>query len=418
MLLRVRSSFCAAVISSTPNPVSAKQKLSLLPSRGSFFLCLVLGLQLACLPIPANADSLEDEARALARKVASSTSGLSLNFEVQNYSTLSAALVARLTVVFQEELQRQGAKILPDKAAASVVLRFSQNLSEYLGIAQVQRGDNSETLFASLGTVEGTPTAEPSAVYSVHKELLLSQERPILDAAFGEDEKHIQVLGLQDLSTYELRGDQWKPTGTNRLPVQFAVGRELRGVLSPGTHSETVYAPGKSCQLSFAEQSWNCDKHEGPPPIRGVSVDLSKKKNGAWVSASQLSSDSNAAIVVTGTDGTARLYEEGPDPVATFSGWGAEIAGVKSGCGKGWQLLVTRSGDWTQADAIQAVEIQDRHANPVSPATEFPGPVLALRALGGSAEVFKAGDASAVAIVRNLLTGAYEVYRLTVTCTN
>ena len=406
------------MISSTGNPVSAKQKLSLLPSRGWFVVCLFLGLLFQFFPPSSKADSLEDAARALARKVASSTAGLSLNLEVQNSSSLSAPVVSRLTAVFQEELQRHGAKISQGKTAASVVLKLSQNLTEYLGIAQIQKGENSEIIIESWGFLEGNPAVEPRSVYSLRRELLISQESPILDAVLEEDEKHLHALGLQEISNFELQNGQWKLTGTDRLPPQFTVGRDLRGVLSLGMYSETLYWTDRYCRLSFADSSWNCDKNPGLMPIRAVSADLSKKKTGAWISAAQMSADASAAVVVTSADGAARLYEEGPDPVAAFSGWGSEIASVKSGCSPGRQLLVTSSSDWTKADTIQAVEIHDRHASTVSSASEFPGPVIALRSPGGRAETSALDNAAVVAIIRNLQTGTYEVYRLTLTCAN
>ena len=73
-----------------------------------------------------------------------------------------------------------------------------------------------------------------------------------------------------------------------------------------------------------------------------------------------------------------------------------------------WQLLVTRPGDWTQPDAIQAFEIIERQVVAISQPVEFDGPVTAL---------WPASDGKSVAaVVRNLKTGQYEAYRLTISC--
>ena len=73
-----------------------------------------------------------------------------------------------------------------------------------------------------------------------------------------------------------------------------------------------------------------------------------------------------------------------------------------------WQLLVTRPGDWTQPDAIQAFEIIERQAVAISQPVEFDGPVTAL---------WPASDAkSANAVVHNLKTGQYEAHSLTINC--
>jgi hypothetical protein len=107
-------------------------------------------------------------------------------------------------------------------------------------------------------------------------------------------------------------------------------------------------------------------------------------------------------------DGVARHFDSKGEVTATFSNWGSEIAGINSSCGSGRQLLVTKPGDWTASDSIQAYEISGDQATPVGAALQFAGPVMAL---------WSSGDQSYVrAVVRNLKTGHYEAYRLTIVC--
>lgn len=241
-----------------------------------------------------------------------------------------------------------------------------------------------------------------------------------MDAVFNEDEELVFALGVQEIIRYERESGLWKLTGGEKLPAQFIAPRELRGFLFLGMRTQTTYLPAKYCQISLVDDSgWNCDKNPAAMPIRSVSADLLAKKNlGAWISAAQLGTETDGKIVVTEQGGTARLYEEGPDPVASFAGWGSEIASLKSGCAVGWQLLVTGRDDWSKPDTIQAMEVQGHLARPVSSSMEFAGPVIALRAPGGRLEAIETGSASAVAIIRNLQTGMYEGYRLTLDCAN
>jgi hypothetical protein len=139
---------------------------------------------------------------------------------------------------------------------------------------------------------------------------------------------------------------------------------------------------------------------------------------GTWISAAQYGPEEARRTVVTGQDGLARLYEKSPDPASIFSGWGSEIASVHSGCGSGWQLLVTGNGDWSGADSIQAMEIQEHQAQSVSSPLELAGTVTALHATATKFASEGSASASAVAVVRNLQTGRYEAYRLSITCTN
>jgi hypothetical protein len=119
------------------------------------------------------------------------------------------------------------------------------------------------------------------------------------------------------------------------------------------------------------------------------------------------------AIIITGKDGLARLYSQGPEPIFTFPGWGSEIASIQSGCGHGWQILVTGKGDWTTPDSVQALEVDGDQLREMTPAIDFPGPVVGLHLSGSSPQSKTDG---AMAIVRNLFTGRYEVYVLTINC--
>jgi len=338
--------------------------------------------------------------------------------EFQNHSTLSAALFSELSAAFQEELQRQETGTPPNKPTVPVLLSITQNLTEYLGIVRILKGDSSETLIASWAFVEGSSSTEPASVFSLRKELLFSQKSPILDVVFERDGKRASALGLREISNYELQNDRWTLGGIDLLPVETARRPEQRGFLSLSSDSRTAYFPGEVCQTSVREgQGWKCEKYAGQVPTRSAAPELlNSKEVGSWIAAAQLGADRNAMLVVTEGDTTARLYEDRADAVASFSGWGSEIASLASLCGSGWQLLVTGNGDWTETDEIHAVEIQNHRAHSVSPPVEFPGPVVLLLTPGSATDASPAVKSSAIGIVRNLQTGMYETYRLTMAC--
>jgi hypothetical protein len=80
---------------------------------------------------------------------------------------------------------------------------------------------------------------------------------------------------------------------------------------------------------------------------------------------------------------------------------------VRSGCGLGWQVLVTGNGDGT-GETVRAFEIADREPMVVSQPTEFTGGITALWA--------DSDGTGAVAVSKNSGTGKYEAYRLSITC--
>src|SRR5271170_4827363 len=85
----------AAVISSSGKPVSAKQNLSVPRSHGRAVVCQLLGFLLffvlLLLPRPAQADTLEESARLVARKVWASIHGSTVMCEFRNFSSLRSA---------------------------------------------------------------------------------------------------------------------------------------------------------------------------------------------------------------------------------------------------------------------------------------------------------------------------------------
>ena len=114
-----------------------------------------------------------------------------------------------------------------------------------------------------------------------------------------------------------------------------------------------------------------------------------------------------ALFISAGVDGLVHIHDQASRAVATVPGWGSDVASIQTNCGSGWQVLATRPGDWTQPDAIRAYEIREGIAVGATPALEFSGPVMVLGPLG---------EGAALAVVRNLQTGRYEAYKISVFC--
>ncbi len=83
---------------------------------------------------------------------------------------------------------------------------------------------------------------------------------------------------------------------------------------------------------------------------------------------------------------------------------------IAASCDRGSYRLITGGEDRTERDWIQAAESAAGESGKLTPRMDMPGPVLSITAR-------REGN-SAVAIVRNLTTGDYEVYRITLACGN
>jgi hypothetical protein len=396
--------------------VYAKQKLSPPPPRGRFFPFLLLGFFFVCTPTPARADSLDDGALALARRVLHSIQGESVWLNIKNRSALQEAEFGKLVSIFKNELQQRGAKIVPYDASAEIVLTVSNCPTGYLGIVEIRRATKkTETLIGSLGHGEGAEQDRSASGLVLRKELLFSQERPLLDAAFYHSFPLIDTLGQGEFGHYELIDGRWTPTKSNYLPRNRGMSRDLRGKVG---HSVGAFAVSYFTEIcrDDARRGWYCENQTVPWPPHGVFRDvLNEKKTPPWFSAAEFLMNDEEGIIITGTDGLARLYSDGPQPIFAFPGWGSEIASIQSGCGNGWQILVTGRSDWTTADSIQAFEVQGDQAREMTPAIDLPGPIIGLHTSGSSPLSTSETD-GAIAVVHNLLTGRYEVYVLTINC--
>ncbi|MGB8473976.1 MAG: hypothetical protein WCE61_07840 [Candidatus Acidiferrum sp.] len=309
-------------------------------------------------------------------------------------------------------------KILPGDAAVKIVVSVTQDPTEYLGVVQIQRKENTEMVMGALGPLNGPAAPEPAFRLTLHREFLFSQDSPILDVLLPSGGKHAEALGAQQILSYDWQGNEWVKTGSEHLPINQPPARGERGFLFQDVDSQSAYFSHELCRDSSLDaKGWSCETYADQTPVRGISpAAMAGKRMVPWFSAAQVETEGKPEVVVTGQDGQARLYEDGPEPTATFSNWGTEIASVYSGCGSGWQLLVTGKGDWTKPDEIQAVDIQDRRAQTVSDPMAFPGPVVVLHTPWTRITPNAAANGEAVAVDRNLQTGRYEAYLLTISC--
>ncbi len=129
-----------------------------------------------------------------------------------------------------------------------------------------------------------------------------------------------------------------------------------------------------------------------------------------FFSAASVASQGRTWWLLAAIDGKIQMYDASLDPAGTSNvQWGSDIAGTDAHCGAGTQVLATHPGDRGQPDAIQAFTMVDRTPQPLTEAIDFQGPVLALWTSGGSA---------ATVVVRDLRTGKYSAYVVTVVCGN
>jgi len=363
---------------------------------------------------------------------------------------------------------------------ARVVVTLSENTEGYLWVAEIRRSSAQgapEVTMIEVGHPSLAEAGRPSASLAIRKTLVWEQDVPILDATVVElsDKSGLLVLDPSKVSLHAAQGadDARRQAGASSespgleqsvpLPHTGPWPRDVRGRLvvrsdqsldarpaaldariaaldaragaaSGAPTSFDVYAPGIKCRGTLQPAlALDCREGDEPWPL-----DVEQERSGGglvrasiargrnffdgrliasggeerhvppFFSGAALQVNGSTLWILAGVDGRLRVLNGAYNSLATFDGWGSDLASVRSGCGSGWLALADGALESSEPDAVRAYEVGRRGARAVSPAAEFPGPITAL---------WPAADgASALAVSRNLDTGRYEAYRLSISC--
>ena len=353
-------------------------------------------------------------ARDLARMVADAVAHDPVAVTVRDLSTLGAAETAEIRRAFESELKA------PGQPAAEVQLTISENLTQFLLVAEVHRGGERQVLLESWPRTPAASTTaandKPSRV-TIEKKLLWEQDLPILDVA--QTGGAMLVLDANRVLLVRAGEPQSAP-----IPASHPWPRDMRGRLSAGNSTFTAYLPGTICRGSAQPQlSLECHDSQDPwllapgaiavfTPDRNLfQGHLDIEPGGARdLPPFYSAAPADDAWIFAGDDGRTHVYTHAFASSWESGGggdqWGSDVAGVQTPCGA--RILATRATSLTEPDAIQPYEIEPSggRPNPAGPALEFSGPITALWSAGNSA----------TAVSRDLQTGRYAAYSLAPTC--
>lgn len=387
----------------------------------------------------------QDPARELAKKIVAVTGPRpAVALAVRNISSLSGSEAAAARLALEAELRAAGLRLVAKpNGAPELRITLSGNLQGFLWIAEFFRDDSREVAMVSVSYLRPKPSLPADFQIAVNKQFILESEKPILDFLlsspfyFGKGE--VLVLDPEHLSLFRSENQSWVLQQALPIPLAVSWPRDPRGRLERDGPAITAYLPGMKCEnitwqsprldcttVTQADALWNLSGageddlaarflarrnfFEGPLPLTSKPEPVIPP----FFNVVGLGGGPKYVYwILSGTDAHVRIYSEEARRgdlklVQTLAGWGSELAPVRSSCGRHEQLLATRPGDWTEADAIQAFEIVDGKAVAVSAPIQFPGPITAL--WSGDLDDF------AHAVVRNLETGRYEAYNLSLSC--
>ena len=364
------------------------------------------------------ADDLAGAARELARKTLAWNPG-PVAVTYRNLSSLPDSDLTPVRREFDAALPPSGAGV----PAVEARVTLSENASQFLLVEEVRRGDDSQAWIAAWNRSERLAGAGTGV--ALEKRLVWGQNEPILDVAFAGD--RMLVLSPSGIAIPAGRGV------VTRQAVLLAPAkpwpRDLRGRLRVNGDRVQAYLPGLLCNGSVeplirlecqpSDEPWVLESGSHAILLgsyaedrnyfdgRVVTQNGERKTVAPFYTAAAVDEERGSLWLLALVDGETQILDGALQPVAALGSWGSDIVGISARCADGSQVLATRPGDSNEPDAIQAFSIVNRTAVPLAPPVTFAGPVTAL---------WPSTPASALAVARDVTTGKYEAYALTLVC--
>jgi hypothetical protein len=347
--------------------VSPKQKLPLLRSRRFIFLCLLLAFLFAGSPIPVRADSLEDAARNLAHKICAAPRQQSVKINWQVSPELSGPFSDSLKRAFLSQLSACG--MATDNNAEFPLLNIAIRVtaSKLLLVANlVDSGGSRQIRMTEIRRDTLSISSESSRTPRLQRNLLWQQKRPLETAmewyGLSTQEHFLFLVSQGSIVRLRFTNEVWTEVDSAELPKAHRSSR-----LGDGASTFMYGYPQGKLELLINRKL--CDFE----PAGSLSL------------------------------------------TCNDSDLGGKQLRISSECGTTPWSLWTDASDYTQRDRIfcgsaEVAEAELPADEASSHSLEMPGPVLDISTTGDSK--------AAIAVVRNLSTGNYEVYRITLECGN
>jgi hypothetical protein len=358
------------------------------------------------------ADDVNGAAHDLARQTAAFASpGEPVSVEYRNVSSLGPAGIGQARGAFEAALKEAGLRVSDVAPVAELRLTLSER---QVWMAAWKRA---------------APAAAASPGMALDRKLVWEQEEQILDVAFPA--AGMLVLSPSKVTLYTPRENgPWEPRQAVPLSPGKPWPRDVRGRLRVTGASFQAFLPGVECggavepslsiECRAGDQPWVLESGSHATLLANfaatrnyfdgrvaTAAGLRKTIAAPFYSAASAAEQGRPLWLLAMLDGRTQIFDAWLETVGAIASWGSDIAGTEASCGGGSQVLATRPAGAGDPDAIQAFAIVNRAALPLTAPVEFAGPVTALWPLSAT---------SALAVVRDPLTGRYAAYVITVVC--
>jgi len=347
------------VLSSTLNavqPILDRPLLRNLPLLISLFLAFS---PLQARPRPTEHTSLEDAVRQLAERVAAIPNLHGpLRLQFFQDEKFAADTGKDWQESLRKELELHRLNLSDEPGASTLRVGLAETPTQLVLSVSARVADKDEVRLITLPRITFRAPNLPVAPVRIDRQLVYQSSDRILDASslWNGSELGMALLAYHNDELSALRLDA---SGEVNQTVSLAAtgvqpSRDLRGELTVRANDAFVLLPGKSCEFSWTAAT-DVKCHSAKPDWRGTTV---------------LTPSCDAG---------------------------------------GWKLLADGS-DWTSPDSLRVVPDGSLREESAALRSNFPGPILGIDG--------EQNPASALVVTRNLRTGNYEVYKITLACGN
>jgi hypothetical protein len=370
----------------------------------------------------------------LAAKVAAVTGPGVIALQVSNRSSISPSDVESIHRGLAGSLAILGVRTAePDQAAATVAVTLSENLQNYVWVAEIRQGANElSVVMISALRRESVLSAQNAPALTLRATPLISQPDPILDVAVvAGNPRRLFALSAAAITPYEFEENHWVPGQSLAIHHDHPLPRDLRGRIMLRRTADPLfdaYLPGLVCRsINSSSLAMSCSSSDDPWPLQTQGFGLSgffaparnfftgalvpgvgqQKSAPGFYSAAAIPRAKYTLWIFAGVDGQLHLLDGVNNQTLPKIRWGSDISGLHTSCRPDSQVLATSAGSGSQ-DSVQAFEFPDREPVPVSQKLQLNGNITAL---------WSAQDGqSATAVFRNSETGNYEAVLLDLAC--
>jgi len=323
-----------------------------------FFLALLF-LCFVTLPsaLPADSNSLDDAARQLADRIAA-IPNLHGPLRLEFHADANLAADSTWQDTLRQELEKHRLTITEEPSAPLLKVGGVETPTQLVLTASAHIGDRDDVRIVAVTRAAFTAPALAVAPVRIARQLVYETSDRILDASTlgnaAEGGLAVLLYRNEDLVALRLDSSGAVKQTVSLTAASLHASRDPRGELTDKGATAEVLLPGKLCEFTWAAGA--------EPRCRAKKVE--------WRIATVLTSPCDS------------------------SDW----------------KLEARGDDWSSADLLQIVPDAAARSGSAALFNEFPGPILSING--------ERDPGSALIGARNLHTGNYEVYKITLVCGN